>query len=341
MNRDNSIDCLAAIVTIRMILLHACLWSHTKDVFFYAPVRYLIMFSMGFFFYKSGMFYKKKSPKEVLVKGWSKFFLPFIAYMILGEIARWIRLYVQEVDTNIVHYVIFPFFSIVGRGGPSGNLPLWFLLALPFVQLTVAFSDKYCIKRWILFLVALVMSFVGTIVNKHNIIFPPLIWEVSIGLVFFLSGDYLKDKQYEKKVFYISLVIYLVAVVFAPTTFEYRKGSINKGDWFIFVVSSIAGIITYINLFRLPVLRDMKISYISRNSMQYYCMHWVLFNIVCTICGYQILENGSPFGITFSQIPNYKMLCSLCISCIVCLPIYELLVKHLKKKYDNVFVRYL
>lgn len=341
MKRDNSIDCLAAVVTVRMILLHACLWSHTKDVFFYAPVRYLIMFSMGFFFYKSGMFYKEKSPKEVISKGWGKFFFPFIAYMILGEMARWIRLFVQESDTDIVHWVIYPFVSIVGRGGPSGNLPLWFLLALPFVQLIVSFSDRFKIQRWILFIGALILSFVGTISNKHHLNIPPLIWEVAIGIIFFLSGHYLKEKQYEKRIFYVALLVYIVAVLFAPTTFEYRKGSINRGDWFVFVVSSIAGIITYINIFRFPLFRNMKISYLSRNSMQYYCMHWVLFNIVCTIFGYSILEKGRPFGDFFSPITNYSMLWTLVVSCMIFLPIYDLIVKFLKKKSDNILVRYL
>lgn len=341
MKRDNSIDCLAAVVTIRMILLHACLWSHTKDVFFYVPIRYLIMFSMGFFFYKSGMFYKEKSPKEVIIKGKVKFFFPFIAYMILGELARWIRLYVQEGDYNFIHWVIYPFVSIVGRGGPSGNMPLWFLLALPFVQLTVSLSDRFRIKRWILFLCALIMSFVGTISNKHNLSVPPLIWEISIGIIFFLCGHYLKEKQYEKRIFYVALLVYLVAVIFAPTTFEYRKGSINRGDWFIFVISSIAGIITYINIFKLPLFRDMKISYLSRNSMQYYCMHWVLFNFVCVLFGFPILEKGRPFGDFFSPMANYQMLWTLVISCIVLLPIYDIIVKTLKKKHDNMFVRYL
>lgn len=174
-NRDNSLDIVGGILIVYMILGHAFLWSHTYNNVTYLFLRRCLFFFMAFFFYKSGMFYTRRSVKDAISRGLHKFIYPFVVYMLIGEAVRCLRLYIQEGDINIVHYIVYPFISVVGRGGPSGNVPLWFLLALFFTQLVVAVSDKYNVSRLRLligsFVVTIFYFFLNKITPPHTALF--------------------------------------------------------------------------------------------------------------------------------------------------------------------------
>ena len=253
--RDNSLDSVGSILILFMIIGHAFQWSHTHDSEVYESLRRFLFFFMAFFFYKSGMFYHRMSLKDVLIRGLRKFITPFLIYMLLGEIVRWIRLYIQEGDTNVIHYFLYTFISVIGRGGPSGNVPLWFLLALFLTQIVVSISDKYRVPRITLFFVAFLIAGMCAIFQSFSILefLPPIIAETSLGILFFLFGSYMKELQYEKRVFVVSIIVYLLVVLFIPSYVDFRKGALSNGCWLVWVISTLAGIIVFINVFR-PLL---------------------------------------------------------------------------------------
>ena len=338
--RDNSIDCVSSILIIWMIVGHAFLWSKTYNSEYYGFFQKSLSFFMAFFFFKSGWFWKDKTPKLIL-SGGGKLLMPFFLYALFGEVVRWIRLYVQEGDTNFVHYIIYPVISIIGRGGPSGNVPLWFLIALFLTQLAVSIAVKIKIPKFVPFTFALCVSYVGTISNNFNLRIPPVIWEVASGCIFFFAGFYMRNMRSMKIVVFLAFLIYIIAIVYFPSVYDFRKGSLSKGYWILYVLSSIAGCIVFMNLFKLSFLNKSVLGYVGRHSLQFFCFHWILFNIVCVIFGYPILEKGKPFGNCFSSETNWQMFWTLIICCIVFLPMYVVVVKHLKMKHDNAIVRYL
>lgn len=334
--RDGSLDSIGAILIIYMIIGHAFQWTHTQSNQFYVLLQRFLFFFLAFFFYKSGMFYRKSSMKIVVQKGIKKFLIPFCVYMVIGEIVRCIRLNVQEGDTSIVHYVVNPIISIVGRGGPSGDVPLWFLLALFSTQLVVALSDKYHIPKIYLFVFSIICAGLGSFLD---FVIPPLIYETFLGVIFFIIGIYMKDLQYDKKVFVVSLVIYLSISIFIPSFVDFRKNSVSHGYWGLWVVSSITGIIVFINLFKY-VFSNRLLSKMGQYSMQFFSFHWILFDVVFLFAGWPIIENGKVFGDFFDKNPNWTAFYTLLFVSIITLPLYACLVSMLKKR-DIKFAHYL
>lgn len=159
------------------------------------------------------------------------------------------RLYIIEGDTDWVHYLVYPIISIIGRGGPSGNTPLWFLLALFLTQLFVIFSSRLKMPKLLTFSIALLLSYLGTLTNNNKISIPPIIWEVASGSIFFLCGNYLRELQYGKKAMLVALIIYVCVIIFAPSYYDFRKGSIEQGYWIAYIISSISGIFLFVNFF--------------------------------------------------------------------------------------------
>ena len=68
MKRNPIIDNIAGILIIYMIVIHVCQWCGIKDIVSSIYMQPLSFF-MFWFFYKSGMFYKEKTCKEILLGG--------------------------------------------------------------------------------------------------------------------------------------------------------------------------------------------------------------------------------------------------------------------------------
>ena len=66
--RTDWIDCIAGVLIIRMILGHYISYAGLKTSPMFSALD-LLFFYMPWFFYKSGMFYKEKTCKELLVGG--------------------------------------------------------------------------------------------------------------------------------------------------------------------------------------------------------------------------------------------------------------------------------
>ena len=66
--RDSSLDCVAGILIIYMVLVHIFQWSGMNNILSSCWMQPLSFF-MFWFFYKSGVFYKERKPVEVLLGG--------------------------------------------------------------------------------------------------------------------------------------------------------------------------------------------------------------------------------------------------------------------------------
>ena len=69
--RNNSLDMIAGIFIVYMIVLHILQWSNLTYLFGNA-VFHVFSFFMFWFFFKSGMFYREKLSKDILIWGGQK-----------------------------------------------------------------------------------------------------------------------------------------------------------------------------------------------------------------------------------------------------------------------------
>lgn len=310
--RDSSLDAIGGLFIIYMIIGHAFQWSSTTKDLFYKWSGYFLPMFLSWFFFKSGMFYKRPANVKSAISKWTKnLLIPYLIYSIVGEIVFWIRLYQQSVlDWRSI--IFDPIRGIVFSGSLDGNMPLWFLLSLFLVKVVVATAEKYKVKKKVLFLAAIFVSGGGTILIQYIHHIPCTLLSTALGVVFYLAGAYLRDKQYNKSVVIVSFLIFFALQILIPSNFDFRADVEVNGYWMVYVISSLTGIIVINNLFKWKFLQLPFFTSIGRNSMDYYCFHWILFSIVCII-----------FRFNNNSVPNYRELYILLAASILVLPCYS------------------
>lgn len=76
--RDNTLDAVAGLLIIYMMLRHAFEWSGASTDYFYIASSQVLPFFMAWFFFKSGMFHKSISFADCAKRGLNKLIIPFI-----------------------------------------------------------------------------------------------------------------------------------------------------------------------------------------------------------------------------------------------------------------------
>lgn len=130
-------------------------------------------------------------------------------------------------------------------------------------------------------------------------------------MIFYLMGYWLRGCQYSHtglKALCIALSV--VSLFFFHSEVDIHYDSTYQGFWILYQVYSIALIVVMNNLFRLKIFQFPLLSSIGRDSMAYYCYHWILFHILVII--YDFPQNG---------ISNYREFWTFTICSIIILPI--------------------
>lgn len=123
----------------------------------------------------------------------------------------------------------------------------------------------------------------------------------------------MKDKQYDRRILISSIIIFGLILAFLPSQIGFRDDRTICGYWVLGVIGSLAGIVTFNNLFKLRFFQLPVLTNIGRTSMDYYCAHWILFYIVCILFEF----NNS------NALPNYDELWTLLLDSIIVLPCYS------------------
>lgn len=144
-----------------------------------------------------------------------------------------------------------------------------------------------------------------------NIRIPQILLNVPLGMFFYLLGYKLQKAQYNKIILILSIITFVSVLFLNPSFVDFRSDSTIYGNWTMFVIGSIAGIIIFNNIFKFKFLQLPEIVSIGQNSITYYCMHWILF---------EILEMVFRFN-NNDKVANYTELYVLVLSAILILPI--------------------
>ena len=270
------LDVVCGILIVYMILYHCSQWAHVTDYDWAVIAGRIFFFFMPWFFFKAGMFLNpEKKIKEVIGSSFKRLVVPFIKYTLLGYIFYCL---VKYVDGDASKYVFFvqPIKDLLLMGACSCNLPLWFLLTLFVVRVITYLGARE--KVYLVLLV--IMTGVGA-VSLHYLEYekPVYVANICSGCFFFIMGYMLKTTQFSRIFFVIASILYL-ATLFFPSAVDMFPNKLMHGEYFLWLVGSIAGCILFNNVFAFLKNGRLKIfAFVGRNSMLFYCFHWVILTI--------------------------------------------------------------
>lgn len=276
MKRDSSIDFAAGLMIVSMILMHIRFFSGSKWCSFLTD---LFPFFMAWFYYKSGMFYKERNWSDTLKNGYSKLIRPFlifsaagfVLFLILNGTVNW-KLLVKE-------------FILLGQ--IPGSQHLWFLVSLFFATCLFKLTKN---RWWAIATLCILLILFHYNAKKHLVGFPvfgdiPYLWgNIIAGCLFMYCGYRLKNYQYQRWAFFVSLILYAVMFMLCYSSIDMHTMSISVGglQWYLF---SIFGIVALNNLSKYIVkyLVSQPLIYIGKYSLQFYIYHWFVILCVCIV----------------------------------------------------------
>lgn len=277
------IDTLSGFLICYMMLYHILLRGLVNcsvDNIWLEPLQ----FFMFWFFFKSGMFYAPKISNDLFVRGGEKLLIPLLVYSLIGHVVECIKLFVNG-DLNWKHYLLTPFKEFVCTGSVTGNQPLWFLFSLFIVQLL--FNELFVrkTKPILILLLSLLIPIVLFYCGDSNL--PIYLANVPLGMAVYTCGYMIKEKQFEKSLFFPALMIYLGVMFLQPSHLVFRSNTLNSGGRYLLaIVFSLSACVVFNNIFKkLPNCNYLQ--FIGKNSMTYYVTHWIILNI-CSL----VMING-------------------------------------------------
>lgn len=274
--RLRGLDSLAGLLIVYMIVFHCLQNAGLHDSFLYVWTRRFLYFFMAWFYFKAGMFHKIKAEKEILKNSVRRFIRPYVAFTLLAHLFCCLN-YAAKGDFNIIHYTLSPFKQIVLFEAISWNLPLWFLISL--------FVVKNIFNIWSLLFnpeILLVFGIIASLTSNNSQINPIFIQNIALGLFFYACG-YCLGKIKLNRLFYAIFYIVYVWAILHPSYVDFRANIIDaKTSYFQWIVVTIVGILLYNWLFLTtpPILQKNIFSMIGRESMFFYCVHWIIIMIV-------------------------------------------------------------
>lgn len=301
--RELYLDTVAGLLIIHMILGHIFQWCNLTDISFYQNMNILFFF-MPWFFFKAGMFFKIEDKRDIIQKIWKRYLRPFFVFTLIGQFLYSIKLY-QNGYHDIMYYVLIPIKELVIWGSTMGNLPLWFLISLSVVVLLEHYFYK---KMQLIGFVAILIACILNYYQYDNI--PLYMGNICTGLFFYSIGYNIRNLQYKNIIFIISIVGYFAIYIFSPSFVDMRSNKLICGNYLIWIIFSIMGIIVINNIFkRVRLINKFYLDEIGRNSIIYYVLHWIMLIVISIILNALGIED------------KWNVFFIILVSCIVLLPL--------------------
>lgn len=301
--RETYLDTICGILIVYMIFYHCIQHAGltTNKGFLY--IENIFSFFMPWFFFKSGMFIKGNL-YSVFKKGLKRLIKPFIVFTLIGHLVHCI-FYFFNGDYNWIHYTLSPLKSILLNEADGWSSPLWFLLTLYFAQLVVVGLQRTHIPKLVIPVVALILS-----VAFHYFapIYPIIINNIFSAIFFLSIGHILKDLQFNKWIEITCILVYIAVIFLNPSFVDMKTNTVIYGNYLIWILCAIAGIICWNTIVKRIIPDNVVIlSAIGRNSLYYYCLHWII--IKCVIESFNV--NNSYLLVCILTIANIVLLFAL------------------------------
>ncbi len=277
MKRVAYVDEISGLLIVYMILLHIFQFCGMSDML-NSCLMQILSFFMFWFFYKSGMFYREKTCKDILLGGGKKLLIPFVVFGLLGHLLDCVKYAVAD-KLCFENVLLLPIKCLLNLGTIGGNLPLWFLSSLLAVQLLYAFLHRHIRDEWIC-LLGFAVAFLTYWQGWHR---PVFVGNIALGLLAYSMGHRLRDNQYERSILLLSLATFIVTFIIQPSFIDVRANELTSGYYPLAVLFGLSGCVFINNLFKKFPFNIRLLEYIGIRSMKYYVMHWLVLCVCITL----------------------------------------------------------
>ena len=279
--RASYIDAIAGFLIVYMIFYHIMQWAKFTDTKVYSCFEPALGFFMAWFSYKAGMFYRPKSNIDLLKSGWTRLIIPFITYSLIGYIV-WCFYRALATEPNLRIFLLSPLRELLKKGSISGNLPLWWLTSLFMARFLFNIIETQMTRaRYPLFFLCL-----GVPVFCHylNIKVPYYITNIPLIISFMFLGYHSKGLAENKVLLLVATSIYVLSLVLYPSAVDMRSNKLLCGDYLVWALSSISSIFLINYLFSIFHYSFRLLTFIGKNSIFFFCTHWVI--LILLRCGF-------------------------------------------------------
>lgn len=283
---------------IRVVLLHTLQYAgygHDQSM----TLTGALYFSMPWFFFKAGMFYKHKNTKDVVRKGFSGLIEPLVVFSVMGFILHSFRVLAHD-DRSWGEYMLTQVDQLFRDMTFGGNQPLWFLFVLFMVRVIYNASIEK-VGPLLLSIICIVISFS---LYHSSVDYPYYLASIPAGIVFYLLGNILKDIQHNMIVVITSTAVYAGCAIWGWNLIDMHWNVCVSGHYYLWIPTSLAGIILINNIFRhLPNIQLLE--WLGKHSMEIFTTHTLVMEVAIGIFrglwGIREIEHLALFLI-FSEI---------------------------------------
>lgn len=233
-------------------IIHITDWVHLNNHPIYQNGIKLLPFFLSWFFFKSGMLFKMPANyREYIKKCYISLLKPWVVWSVLSFVIWLIVLIINKGHIDFIHELFsYGFYSLID-GCHISNIPLWFFITLFLVKIIYPIISQLNINniaRFALFLMALQIIYYCKC--EYGIFVKPLwLYNTIIGLFFFYVGDLLRHRQYSYNIVLGALLLYVSINIIDFSYVDIKNNITIFGNYLVFFISSICGIILINNLF--------------------------------------------------------------------------------------------
>lgn len=263
---QKDLDCVHGLMIIHMMFYHIC-GSAIYETDYYYPIVHTLSFFMAWFFFKSGMLFKKRAIADVIKRGFKRFIVPALFFSIVGYLCYLLVIHPTTTFKDEIYFV----YEI---GAFKGIAPIWFLLSLFCVQIIYTVLMQFGIKPAYIAVFALGFLFF----NKFMGFRPLWMYNIPLGLMFFSLGQFLKKLQYDKFVVIGCLIVYL-GFFFVHTRIDFLYGLFKP--FVIAIPWTLAGCILINVIFKsYPKLCISPLVFFRVHAMEFLCTHMIAITLI-------------------------------------------------------------
>lgn len=252
-------------------------------------------FFMPWFFYKSGMFFQKRSLRELWYKDSKKLLGSFIIWSLVGFfVFVLIGLVNNSITLRTYTYSIVRGLFLTGK--VPVNIPLWFLLTLFMVRFIANkfLPDRentyvFYIKIFLVILVGYIVSYVAYRYN-HRLL-PYWVANSAAGLSFFALGYAMRDIETKWWLVAPSMIVYLIGCVVGFPMVDMWPNKVVNGNYMLWIPVAFSCILIFNSVCRFiySYIRVKPLEWIGQNAMTIYVSHILIISVVVDI----ILRNST------------------------------------------------
>jgi len=276
--RNESLDIITGIMILWMIVYHSFQWANYYDSNVFNLLLKCFYFFIPWFYFKSGFVFNKTHTLKIVVeKGISQLLIPMILWTLIGY-----ALTIHELINDgipIWKIIIRPAFILLRYGDTLGNAPLWFLLSLFLVRISMKLLAN--LKLGLIIAFAISFALLGYLFNCKNFNVPLGLINYPIGMFFFLTGfvcNQLKMKQNMSK---MNIVLIACTGLISMFFFSYVDFHLNitwHGNYWVYIIGSLLAINSLLVLFK--NIRIKSLAWIGNKSLYFFVIHWPVFYII-------------------------------------------------------------